>query len=195
MNTFLYTIRRCAPVSAQFHFLDYSTLKTSSKSQGSTIQWNDSRVLLLGISDPGRLLEYLRGPLFKIEVHDRDPKGTPLGKPSLFGTEEDDMVLGTTAFMAGKSLERNAFKGVEKPQAPYGVASFDLSPLLHGVTYLELTSPIQRSPRKSLQGSTHSESCDAIMFKEVHVMFVLSCPTTSKDYVPFLLIHTYFAYC
>ena len=144
-----FSFYRCKPAYVNFHFLNKPSLRTSGVPQGSSLRWNEARVLLLGTIDSGILLEYLRGPLLVLEVHDRDLKENKEGrKPALFGSEQGDSALGTTAFMAGTSLRHNPFCGREDLFNPYGVATIDLSELLNGQTYHEFTSQIQRGPRR-----------------------------------------------
>ena len=143
---------RCKPAYAKFKFINQSVLQTCGQPQGDTICWNQTHVFLLGTVDPGILLEHLRGPPLLIEVHDRDcSDAVSQLVPSLFGEDEKDSILGTTAFTAGRVLQHNPFAGPQKPFSPFGVVRVDISSILSGQTFLEVTAPIQRGPRRSSQ--------------------------------------------
>ena len=51
--------------------------------------------MVVGLLDQSRLKEFLRGPLFEVEVHDRDRVVCKYEEgSSLFGEERDDGLLG-----------------------------------------------------------------------------------------------------
>ena len=57
---------------------------------------------LLGTLDKGGLAEYLQGPHFQIEVHDRDRKiEHKKPKPSLFGENPEDEMINNVSLVAG----------------------------------------------------------------------------------------------
>ena len=49
------------------------------------------------------LTEYLRGPPLQLELHDRDRKLKENNEPLVFGKQEEDNLLGTTAFVEGQA--------------------------------------------------------------------------------------------
>jgi len=64
--------------------------------------WEDVNVVLLGTLDKGGLVEYLQGPQFQIEVHDRDRKiEKKKPKPSLFGENPEDEMINNVSLVAG----------------------------------------------------------------------------------------------
>jgi len=60
-------------------------------------------VFLLGVLDKMLLTEYLRGPPLQLELHDRDRKLKENNEPLVFGKQEEDNLLGTTAFVEGQA--------------------------------------------------------------------------------------------
>ena len=78
--------------------------QSAGREQGSAVFWDDVNVVLLGTLDKDGLAEYLQGPRFEIEVHDRDRKlEQKKPKPSLFGENPDDEMINNVSLVAGKS--------------------------------------------------------------------------------------------
>ena len=86
----------------RYQFLQAAPHCTPGCGHASTLTWKDSRVILLGTIDQELLVEYVRGPPFVMELHDRDRKLPKENNPSVFGKEERDEVLGTHAFSSGE---------------------------------------------------------------------------------------------
>ena len=59
-------------------------------------------MVLLGTLDKGGLAEYLQGPHFQVDVHDRDRKiERKKPKPSLFGENPEDEMINNVSLVAG----------------------------------------------------------------------------------------------
>ena len=86
-------------IKYKFHGCDEH--QSPSNEHGKTIKFNDSNVILLGIQDKGNLFEYLRGPLFKIEVHDRDTNHVSRKKSLIFGVKPEDENIFNSAYAGG----------------------------------------------------------------------------------------------
>lgn len=77
----------------------------------------------------------------EIEVHDRDRKNEiPSSKPAVFGTDPNDAKLAN-----GLWTTHNALMADAEQHDPYGIVKVDLSDLLRGCRYLNMTLPIRRS--------------------------------------------------
>lgn len=134
---------KCNPVHISYQFYKQPLHQSAGREQGSAVFWDDVNVVLLGTLDKDGLAEYLQGPRFEIEVHDRDRKlEQKKPKPSLFGENPDDEMINNVSLVAGRRTTHNPFTSREKPWDPYGLAKFDLSGLLLGQKYLHLRSPI-----------------------------------------------------
>ncbi|PIK33636.1 hypothetical protein BSL78_29553, partial [Apostichopus japonicus] len=119
----------------------------SRKPRAKNVYWEDVNVVLLGTIPQGELLEYLRGPPLEIHLHDRDRKPEDVkAKPLLFGADMEDDKISNVGMVTSKRTIHNPFKGHNKPWDPYGIAKFDLSPLLLGEKTLFLTSPVHNCP-------------------------------------------------
>ena len=70
----------CAPVYVTWELLG-TQHRCQSKPHAGTILWNERRLLLAGsrVIDPKQLCKQLREVGLKLEIHDRDPLGTPDG--------------------------------------------------------------------------------------------------------------------
>nr|XP_006825129.1 PREDICTED: uncharacterized protein LOC100373146 [Saccoglossus kowalevskii] len=135
--------RKCQPVYCKYTFYKQPEHKSIGRSHSSTVYWEDTNVVLLGMLDEGSVKEYLNGPPLEIEVHDRDRKAEEVKKePTLFGEDVEDDKLGNVGMVTGKRTLHNPFTGRDKPWDPYGIAKFQLSDLLLGEKILNLTSPI-----------------------------------------------------
>ncbi|XP_065829258.1 uncharacterized protein [Oscarella lobularis] len=141
--------RRCLPAYAQYRFYDQPVYKTIGCPQNRELLWEDVGVVLVGSIDLALLVEWLCGPPFVVEIHDRDRIFEGIkAQPVIFGDLESDEDIGTlTHSEGGIRLTHDPFKGPSKPWDPYGVAKFDLSGLLRGECLLNLSSPILNCPR------------------------------------------------
>lgn len=138
---------KCKPVYISYQFYKQPSHESIGREQGSDVFWDDINVVLLGTLDKGGLAEYLQGPRFEIEVHDRDRKiEQKKPKPSLFGENAEDEMINNVSLVAGRRTTHNPFTSRDKPWDPYGVAKFDLSGLLLGQKFLHMRSPIQCCP-------------------------------------------------
>ncbi|XP_065909362.1 uncharacterized protein [Dysidea avara] len=139
---------KCEPACVSYQFLGHDKVfRTSGQSQSPNPVWGESRVFLLGVLDKMLLTEYLRGPPLQLELHDRDRKLKENNEPLVFGKQEEDNLLGTTAFVEGHSVEVNPFVDVWKPWDSHGVAYCDLSSLLWGDTHISTTVAVLAGPR------------------------------------------------
>ena len=87
-----------------YQFYKQPSHESIGREQGSDVFWDDINVVLLGTLDKGGLAEYLQGPRFEIEVHDRDRKiEQKKPKPSLFGENAEDEMINNVSLVAGKS--------------------------------------------------------------------------------------------
>lgn len=138
---------KCKPVHVSYQFYKQPLHESVGRDHGSNVFWEDVNVVLLGTLDKGGLAEYLQGPQFQVEVHDRDRKiEQKKPKPSLFGENPEDEMINNVSLVAGRRTTHNPFSSRDKPWDPYGIAKFDLSGLLLGQTYLYLRSPIHCCP-------------------------------------------------
>ncbi|XP_020606074.1 uncharacterized protein FLJ43738-like [Orbicella faveolata] len=138
---------KCKPVHVSYQFYKQPLHASVGRDHGSDVFWEDVNVVLLGTLDKGGLAEYLQGPQFQVEVHDRDRKIEHKKlKPSLFGENPEDEMINNVSLVAGRRTTHNPFSSRDKPWDPYGIAKFDLSGLLLGQTYLYLRSPIHCCP-------------------------------------------------
>lgn len=138
---------KCKPVHCAYQFYKQPIHESAGREQGSDVFWEDVNVVLLGTLDKGGLAEYLQGPHFQVEVHDRDRKiEQKKPKPSLFGENPEDEMINNVSLVAGRRTTHNPFNSRDKPWDPYGIAKFDLSGLLLGQKYLHLRSPIHCCP-------------------------------------------------
>lgn len=128
---------QCKPVFARYTFCGQDTVDTKGVAHASDVEWNHMHVILLGVLSRPKLEEFLTGPPFVVELHDRDRKTDLIkAQPKVFnqcGTEEG---LFDTS---GKAPTR-APMGIA--WNPYGVAKFDLSPLLLGEQKMRLKAPV-----------------------------------------------------
>ena len=100
---FLYL--RCKPAYVSYQFYKQPVHQSTGRQQGSDVFWEDVNVVLLGTLDKGGLVEYLQGPHFQVEVHDRDRKiEQKKPKPSLFGENPEDEMINNVSLVAGKRL-------------------------------------------------------------------------------------------
>lgn len=94
--------RRCKPVYVSYKFYKQPLHESASRDQGSDVFWEDVNVVLLGTLDKSGLAEYLQGPQFEVEVHDRDRKiEQKKPKPSLFGENPEDEMISNVSLVAG----------------------------------------------------------------------------------------------
>lgn len=93
---------RCVPAYVKYNFFGQGEHTSIGREQDKNIYWDDMNVVLAGLMSPAELREYLSGPAFQVEVHDRDrvfEKQRKL-KASLFGddlTDEKISNVGTVA--------------------------------------------------------------------------------------------------
>ncbi|RMX52800.1 hypothetical protein pdam_00012207 [Pocillopora damicornis] len=145
--TYMQLREKCKPVHVSYQFYEQPLHESAGREHGSDVFWEDVNVVLLGTLDKSGLAEYLQGPHFQIEVHDRDRKIEPKKpKPSLFGENPEDEMINNVSLVAGRRTTHNPFTSRNKPWDPYGIAKFDLSGLLLGHKYLYLRSPIHCCP-------------------------------------------------
>ena len=85
-----------------YQFYKQPLHESAGREHGSDVFWEDVNVVLLGTLDKSGLAEYLQGPHFQIEVHDRDRKIEPKKpKPSLFGENPEDEMINNVSLVAG----------------------------------------------------------------------------------------------
>lgn len=145
--TYMQLREKCKPVHVSYQFYEQPLHESAGREHGSDVFWEDVNVVLLGTLDKSGLAEYLQGPHFQIEVHDRERKIEPKKpKPSLFGENPEDEMINNVSLVAGRRTTHNPFTSRNKPWDPYGIAKFDLSGLLLGHKYLYLRSPIHCCP-------------------------------------------------
>ena len=85
-----------------YQFYEQPLHESAGREHGSDVFWEDVNVVLLGTLDRSGLAEYLQGPHFQIEVHDRDRKIEPKKpKPSLFGENPEDEMINNVSLVAG----------------------------------------------------------------------------------------------
>lgn len=96
---------RCKPVYVSYQFYKQPLHESAGRQQGSDVFWEDVNVVLLGTLDKGGLAEYLQGPQFQIEVHDRERKiEQKKPKPSLFGENPEDEMINNVSLVAGMRM-------------------------------------------------------------------------------------------
>ncbi|KAG8430974.1 hypothetical protein GDO86_019631, partial [Hymenochirus boettgeri] len=134
---------KCHPVYCRYRFHNLPVHQTHGQSHGTHIYFKDVNVILTGTISPGELCQYLQGPPLEIEVHDRDKKMEEHGaRPSLFGREPEDEKLSNVGLVTSKRTVHNPFTNRDNLWNPYGVARVDLSELVHGARYLNLSVPV-----------------------------------------------------
>jgi len=85
-----------------YQFYKQPLHESVGRDHGSDVFWEDVNVVLLGTLDKGGLAEYLQGPQFQVEVHDRDRKIEHKKlKPSLFGENPEDEMINNVSLVAG----------------------------------------------------------------------------------------------
>ena len=93
---------RCKPAHVSYQFYKQPVHESPGREQGSDVFWEDVNVVLLGTLNKEGLAEYLQGPQFQIEVHDRDRKiEQKKPKPSLFGENHEDEMINNVSLVAG----------------------------------------------------------------------------------------------
>ena len=94
---------RCLPPYISYKFHNQSVHYSHGGHHGKKIVFNDVYVVLLGTLDSSLLFEYLRGPPFAIELHDRDRNIIlKKGKASVFGEKEDDAMISHVSLITSK---------------------------------------------------------------------------------------------
>uniref|UniRef100_A0A8C8SH48 Cilia and flagella associated protein 92 (putative) n=1 Tax=Pelusios castaneus TaxID=367368 RepID=A0A8C8SH48_9SAUR len=133
----------CVPTYCRYQFHHFPPHQTQGQTHGTHIYFKDVNVILTGTISPGELREYFRGPPLEIEVHDRDRKmAEDVKKPSLFGDEQDDGKLSNVGLVSCKQTVHNPFTEKDNLWHPYGIAKVNLTDLLLGEKYLNITVPI-----------------------------------------------------
>ena len=102
----------CEPVYCCYKFFDQPLFKTVSLPHEKDIFFNDTNVYLAGLFDEEKLIEFLNGKHFEIEIHDRNRKkltALPETKPSLFGNEENDKNISNINSITSKHTIHNPF--------------------------------------------------------------------------------------
>ncbi|XP_065829256.1 uncharacterized protein [Oscarella lobularis] len=99
--------RRCLPAYAQYRFYDQPVYKTIGCPQNRELLWEDVGVVLVGSIDLALLVEWLCGPPFVVEIHDRDRIFEGIkAQPVIFGDLESDEDIGTLTHSEGKTNSR-----------------------------------------------------------------------------------------
>ncbi|KAL8603356.1 hypothetical protein ACOMHN_039719 [Nucella lapillus] len=138
---------KCQPVYCKYQFFHQPFHSTVAKEHARNLYWDDKNVVLLGPLEPSELREYLSGPHMTVEVHDRDRKTEDVKlKATLFGDDLEDEKISNVGTVASRRTLHNAFEGRNKPWDPYGVCGVDLSELLLGHRFLQLSVPIHNCP-------------------------------------------------
>ncbi|XP_047133275.1 uncharacterized protein FLJ43738 isoform X1 [Hydra vulgaris] len=127
---------RCLPPYVRYCLFENEPHTSLYKEHGSTIHFNDRFIVLLGLIKKNKLIEYLLGPPFKIEVHDRDPKPCIAPAAALFGEKDNDPEISTLDYLVNPPHE-GFF------ELSYGVAEFDLSELVTGKQLYKMVSLIK----------------------------------------------------
>ncbi|XP_029456669.1 uncharacterized protein KIAA1257 homolog isoform X2 [Rhinatrema bivittatum] len=134
---------KCDPVYCRYRFFDLPPHRTEGQKHGTHVYFKDVNVILIAAISPGLLLEYLRGPPIEIEVHDRDRKlKDTTSKPLLFGTQPEDEKLSDVGFVTSKNTGQNPLTERDNLWNPFGIAKVNLTHLLQGEKYLNITAPI-----------------------------------------------------
>ena len=81
---------RYLPPYIVYKFHDEEKHQSEGRTHGKTIKFLDKDVILLGTKKRGPLFEYLQGPKFKIEVHDRDSKVEDRCQFGVYGSHAND---------------------------------------------------------------------------------------------------------
>lgn len=90
------------PAYCSYKFFTQCEHRTSDREQDKNILWEDSSVVLLGTLDRALLVEWLCGPPFVVEVHDRDRKFDEVkGAPAEFGKLKYDDDISNMKLMQG----------------------------------------------------------------------------------------------
>lgn len=104
----LFLCHRCKPVHVSYQFYKQPLHKSAGRDHGSDVFWEDVNVVLLGTLEKGGLAEYLQGPHFQVDVHDRDRKiENKKLKPSLFGENPEDEMINNVSLVAGRTSSLN----------------------------------------------------------------------------------------
>ena len=91
-----------------YQFYKQPLHESAGRDHGSDVFWEDVNVVLLGKLDKGGLAEYLQGPHFQVDVHDRDRKiENKKLKPSLFGENPEDEMINNVSLVAGRTSSLN----------------------------------------------------------------------------------------
>ncbi|XP_071128270.1 uncharacterized protein [Mytilus edulis] len=145
---------RCQPVYCKYKFYKQPEHISVGREHGKNLYWDDINVILAGTIEPSELRQYLNGPAFELEIHDRDRKGEECKpKPALFGDDLEDEKISNVGTVASRRTINNPFVGRNKPWDPYGVAKLDLSELLLGHQYIHLKVPIHNCAVPEILGS------------------------------------------
>lgn len=105
---FILFCHRCKPVHVSYQFYKQPLHESAGRDHGSDVFWEDVNVVLLGTLDKGGLAEYLQGPHFQVDVHDRDRKiESKKLKPSLFGENPEDEMINNVSLVAGMTSPLN----------------------------------------------------------------------------------------
>ncbi|XP_029990132.1 uncharacterized protein cfap92 [Sphaeramia orbicularis] len=119
----------CTPVYCQYKFQNLDVHRTNYQKHGTKIYFRDVNVILTGLLNPRDLQEFLSGPPLEVEIHDRDRKLEETPKtPASFSSRLDE-----TAPTKQRTTVFNH----------HGIASLNLSELLHGKTSLKVRIPIK----------------------------------------------------
>ncbi|KFV12036.1 Uncharacterized protein FLJ43738, partial [Tauraco erythrolophus] len=131
------------PTYCKYKFHNFPPHRTHGQIHGTHVYFKDVNVLLTGTMKPGELQRYLRGPPLEIEVHDRDKNmENNRKKTRLFGEDEADEKVAKVQILACKSIVQNSLTK-NKVWHPHGVAKVNLTDLLLGKKYLNISAPIR----------------------------------------------------
>ena len=87
-----------------YQFYKQPRHESAGREHGREVYWQDVNVVLLGTLDKAALAEFLQGPHFEVELHDRDRKvDNKKPKPCLFGENMDDDMINSVSLVAGQS--------------------------------------------------------------------------------------------
>ncbi|KAL1007865.1 hypothetical protein UPYG_G00092710 [Umbra pygmaea] len=144
---------KCLPVYCQYQFHHMPLHRTKGHEHSTDVYFKDVNVILTGLLSPAELVEYLRGPPLKIEVHDRDrPFENANTSPALFGNSSNYDSLSSVVLVSGKPTSHNTFSGKSERYNPCGIAKLNLSDLLLGQHTLKVNLPILCSEQPTLLG-------------------------------------------
>ena len=94
---------RCIRPYISYKFHDEPVHTACGSQHAAKIVFNDTHVVLLGIKDKEKLVEYFRGPGLEIEVHDRDRDlSQKQNVPTIFGSLEDDHMINKASLVTSK---------------------------------------------------------------------------------------------